>query len=179
MVPPRNLADALVTSYWKQLHPLYPFLQKSLFEQRYAQIWRDIGDGNVDDHRANRTWSDQMFNCILNLVFALGCQACPTIDTPERSEAGNIFYQRSKKYLDFECLNNGSVELVQALLLTGQYLQSTGMSGACWNVVGLAIRAAQGIGLHICLAPPPGGYIDQLEEETRKRIWGGCLLFDR
>ena len=178
-IPPRSLADNLVDSYWDWLHPLYPFLQKAAFAHQYAQLW-SVGETDcLGDCDSRHHWSHDLFNCILNLVFALGCQVCPMIDAPQRIEAGNMFYERSRSFISFGSLDDGGVELVQALLLTGQYLQSTGKSGACWNVVGLAVRAAQGIGLHLDQYHSPAESPDQLEEETRRRLWGGCLLFDR
>jgi hypothetical protein len=149
------------------------------FKHQYAQLWSIEPHQGMEDRHYQDYWSHDLFNCILNLVFALGCQVSPAINAAQRSEAGDVFYQRSKSFIDFGSLDNGGVELVQALLLTGQYLQSTGKSGACWNVVGLAIRAAQGIGLHLNQYDSQEGNTDQLEVETRRRLWGGCLLFDR
>jgi hypothetical protein len=61
-----------------------------------------------------------------------------------------------------------------------QYLQSTDMPGLCWNIVGLAIRVGQSIGLHI----PRVSSSNQSKEavlmnELRKRVWGGCVTLDR
>jgi hypothetical protein len=56
----------------------------------------------------------------------------------------------------------------------GGFLQSTNRPNRCWNVVGMAIRIAQGLGLHV---ESTGG--DLVERETRRRIWWGCVLMDR
>ncbi len=92
-----------------------------------------------------------------------------------------VFYARAKSLLSFDMLGRGSIGLVQALLLMGQYLQSTESSGLCWNVVGLAIRVAQRIGLHLGPSDSTHGYatcgrsgglqgMDQMEIEIRRRV---------
>ncbi|KAI1045989.1 hypothetical protein LB505_013872 [Fusarium chuoi] len=71
----------------------------------------------------------------------------------------------------------GSLELVQCLLVTSQYLQSTYNPHQTWMVIGSAIRMAQGLGLHLpetsANRPDPG------ERELLRRIWYGCVLMDR
>ena len=130
--------------------------------------------------------ADPLFHCTLNLVFALGCQLSPDIGESEREATSDIFFQRSKKLLHFDILDEGNIKVVQALLLMGQYLQCTKMPGRCWIVVGLATRVAQGLGLHrdghnvgSRSKPNTGGCKRQLERELRKRLWGGCLILDR
>lgn len=107
-------------------------------------------------------------------MFALGCQLSPEIGETEREPAADIFFQRSKKLLHFDILEEGNLKVVQALLLMGQYLQCTKMPGRCWIVVGLAIRLAQGLGLHLDRIEK-----NQLERELHKRLWGGCIILDR
>jgi hypothetical protein len=88
--------------------------------------------------------------------------------------------------MSFDLLARGSIELVQTLLPMAQYLQSTEMSGLCWNTVGLAIRVVQSIGLHLGPDDPTHGYAtgrkledDQVAMEMRRRVWGGCITLDR
>lgn len=102
------------------------------------------------------------------------------VDPGECSETGEVFFQRAKDFISLDSLGRGEVTLVQALLLMGQYLQSTDRSSMCWNIIGLAIRTAQLIGLdkparrHLA-----DGRMSKLDEEIRRRLWGGCILQDR
>ena len=120
-------------------------------------------------------------------MFALGCQLSPEIGESEREPTSDVFFQRSKKLLHFDILDEGNIKVVQALLLMGQYLQCTKMPGRCWIVVGLATRVAQGLGLHRDAhninngryKTNGNGCTRQLERELRKRLWGGCLVLDR
>ncbi|KAI7849795.1 fungal-specific transcription factor domain-containing protein [Circinella umbellata] len=175
VLPPRKVADSLVRSYWTFVHTLYPFLHKPGFMRTYSKLW---------DHESE---GDPLFHCILNLVFALGCQLSPDIGESEREPTSDVFFQRSKKLLHFDILDEGNIKVVQALLLMGQYLQCTKMPGRCWIVVGLATRVAQGLGLHRDghninngrHKTHGNGCTRQLERELRKRLWGGCLVLDR
>jgi len=79
---------------------------------------------------------------------------------------------------------HGCVELVQAFLLMGHYFQNSDMSGACWNCVGVAVRVAQTLGLDVeALNPfPRESDVDGrtvTEIDLRRRLWGGCVMFDR
>lgn len=185
-VPPRSQADALLNSYWTWFHSLYPFLYRPAFDSRYQELWTPAeGErwSNVSDSYYS-SMDDNLFHCMLNVVFALGSYFDPSIDNSERNKISATFFDRAKALVKFEILTQGNVFLVQALLLMAQYLQSTDMSTACWNIAGLAIRVAQGMGLHhdqdncdqpCCLK----SRLDIVETEMRRRAWTGCILLDR
>ena len=193
-VPSRQDADTLVESYWTWVDSLYPFLDRTTFLRRYEEIWTPA-KGQPQPHSPYRRGpsivsgpSDydidcdrKLFYCVLNAVFALGCQFEQSIDLHERSTSSQVFWQRAKKLLelDLDIFNEGSLQLVQASLLMGLYLQSTELSGACWNLVGIAVRTAQALGLHESVIGTSGGKEDSSEVDLRKRLWGGCVLLDR
>lgn len=204
VLPPRKVADDLVKTYWNLVHCLYPFLHRPLFMGTYVRLWNCSESEDEEEEGINinsgtcsflspdnfffledRLETDPLFQCILNLVFALGCQLSPEINELEREPASDVFFQRSKKLLHFDILEEGNIMVVQALLLMGQYLQCTNMPGRCWLVVGLAIRVAQGLGLHLDGRPPRsmnasrGRSSNQLDKELKKRLWGGCIVLDR
>lgn len=101
-----------------------------------------------------------------------------------------MFWNRCKELLemDFDLFNRPCLELVQALLFMGVYLQSTAeLTGACWNIVGVAIRLAQALGLHASFSLRAGKEYQvgsRLSKEgkthsLRMRTWAGCVLMDR
>lgn len=191
-VPPRAEADSLIESYWHWTHSLYPLVHRPSFEQRYHTIWypRTEPQHHVPGVSLSRsggiygTMSDRLFYCMLNSLFALGALLNPKIEQKDRDNISRSFFDRAKKLLDLDLLAAGNLPLVQTLLLMGQYLQSTGLSSSCWNVIGLAVRVAQCIGLHhdpmacdqgCC----PFRELDQVETEMRRRAWAGCVTLDR
>jgi Fungal specific transcription factor domain len=161
VLPPRRTADHLVDLYFKYVHTLYPWLHEPSFRTAYEALW---------DTSAKE--DDPLFYCILNLVLALGCQFSTLFESSIHS--GDTFFNRAKTLLGFSIFDVGTLQVVQALLLMGSYLQSTNRPNRCWNVLGMGIRVAQGLGLHI--ERKTG---DVVERETQRRAWWGCVLMDR
>lgn len=193
-IPTRVEADQLIDSYWTWAHSLYPFLHMPSFLERYRAVWesakeRQPGSHNAAAHRPTPTnyydgMSEKLYHCMLNLVFAMGALFNPSVAFQDRSSVSWTFFARGKALVDLDELACGSPVLVQVLLLMGQYLQSTDAASSCWNIVGLAIRVCQGIGLHrepeccrgdICT----GGHHSQLEREIRRRTWTCSIILDR
>jgi hypothetical protein len=179
-IPPRASADALVEGYFERVHSLYPFLHRPTFMQSYLQLWQPL---SLRKESSRRVTDSRIFHCLLNAVFALGSRFSPHLDVTERISTSEVFYGRVIKSLNFQLVERGNLEFVQTLLLTAQYLQSTQMWGMCWNLVGLAVRAAQGIGLHLNPSDSTKHVVAQssspLDEEMRRRVWGGCVTLDR
>ncbi|KAL5343980.1 fungal-specific transcription factor domain-containing protein [Aspergillus crustosus] len=196
-IPPRHQADALLDSYWTCVHSLYPFLHRPSFMERYSTLWTSQSGSSSTQasgsHPSRGYYAhidEKLFHCLLNLTFALGSQFNTTIKDNDRREVGFMFFKRVKALMDFDMFAQGNIFLVQALILMGQYLQSTDMSTACWNMVGMAIRVAQGIGLHhesrYCDPGCKGGSgccsrskSSQIDPQMRRRAWTGCILLDR
>ena len=65
--------------------------------------------------------------------------------------------------------------VVQALLITAQYLQSTPYLNRYWNAVGVACCIAQGLCLHVDHAE---GSRNALELEMQRRVWHACVMMD-
>ncbi|KAE8332314.1 fungal-specific transcription factor domain-containing protein [Aspergillus sergii] len=190
-IPPRDRADALLDSYWTYVHSLYPYLHRPSFTQKYLTLWSAAPDRlsskTLKSPQSQSYYSnidEKLFHCLLNLAFALGSQFGPTTDDGDRSQLGLTFFERAKALMDFDLFVQSNIYLVQMLVLMGQYLQSTDMASACWAMVGLAIRTAQGIGLHHepeycdqgCCSKTK---LSELETEMRRRAWTGCILLDR
>ncbi|KAK2749281.1 hypothetical protein FQN55_003606 [Onygenales sp. PD_40] len=166
VLPPRKTADALLDTYWKLVHPLYPFLDHEL-GSAYESIWT----GETTDYDEN------MLMCIFNVMFALGCQLSEAIKPEQREASAAVYFNRAKELLHFNLWENDSVGLIQCLLIMGQYLQSTNSAHQCWIVIGLAIRIAQSLGLH--LPQTATQFRDPRDHQLARKIWHGCVLMDR
>ena len=157
----------MLSVYWNEIHVLYPFLHRPNFSQVYENLWI-----------SNREESNsRMVHCILNTIFALCCQVKKRISPDEQGSSADVFFARAMRLLKVDIIGAGSMSLVAALLLMGQYLQSTEWPHRCWVIVGIAVRVAQGLGLHL-----PQTTIRmqiQQEREMARRLWHGCVFFDR
>jgi Fungal specific transcription factor domain len=167
VLPPRKTADNLLGVYWELVYPLYPFVDRHLFQDAYQSIWS--GSESVTDER--------MFMCTLNVVFALACQLSEAIKPENREQSAKVYFKRAQELLQLDFWDTGSTELIQCLLLMGQYLQSTNTPHQCWMVVGHAVRMAQGLGFHL----PESSFElrSSRERELSRVIWHGCVLMDR
>lgn len=166
-LPSREAANQMMHVYWTEVHILYPFLLRPRFMESYEEIWT----GRTKDVTRSATY------CILNLAFALTCQVTKRHAPAEKSSAAEVFVRRATHLLEANVLRRASLELIQALLLLGQYLQSTEWPHRCWVVVGLAIRVSQSLNLHI--PSTTAGIPQQAERELARRLWHGCIFMDR
>lgn len=177
ILPRRRSADSFVACYWEFCHPLFPVLHRPSFMKHYERLWSSDPHTNGEDPEPLYGLEEVIFTSTLNLVFALGCNFSNLVEPSQKNSVADDFYQRSRNLLLFEILDSTSMALVQMLLLTGVYLQSTQYANRCWNFVGLAIRVAQTLGLHLDnngkKSPP------QLEREMRRRVWFTCVNLDR
>jgi hypothetical protein len=167
VLPTRRQADQLLDLYWKYVDPLYPFLDRPKWEESY----RGIFNGSAIE------LDEQTFLATLNVIFALSSQLLESQTPEQRDDSSNVYSQRAQHLLPLNTWDPGSVELVQYLLLTSQYLQSTESPHQTWMTVSSAIRIAQGLGLHLCetSADQP----QHREREMLRRVWYGCVLMDR
>ena len=169
VLPPRKQADHLASLYWQHLDPLEPLLDKNHFYQSYQLLF----DGNELD------CDQRVFVCTLNAIFALSTQVQEFIPAEQRTEASRTFFHRGWSLLRPQntLWEAGSTETVQCLLLLARYLQGTRNLQTTWMVVGVAVRMAQGLGLHLPHASPGPPFHDN--QKIARQVWQCCVSIDR
>jgi hypothetical protein len=168
VLPSRKLADQLLDLHWKCSH--VPWIDRLRLMNWYEGLWTGREDLNDDV-------DEQVYYCILNIVFALAFKDDPTLSPEDQERLSEACFIRAQKLLSFNLLDINHIGLVQALLLMGQYLQSTNMTQQCFQCIGLAILIAQNLGLHI---PQTISSIrSQHDREMARRAWHCCILMDR
>ena len=172
--PARKKADDFLHCFWEFIHPVFPVIHKTSFVAEYEKLWSSEDTGQQAD--ADTDVEEVVFTSNLNLIFALGCQFSKRIPAAQKRSAANEFYQRSRHLFLFDILDSKSISLVQMLLLTGIYLQSTPHANRCWNSIGLAIRVAQSQGLHLDYTGQRSE--TQLACQMRRRVWHTCVILD-
>lgn len=181
-LPPRALADHLLECFWDHVFCLYPFFHRPSFQDAYENLWvphrqllrkltrSDIGLGSI--------WASDLqspvFQSSLNIIFALGCHFADVSET-QRQALSHTFFLRGKTHIGLDLLDVKSIGVVQSLLLTTLYLQSTPYPNRCWISIGVACRLAQGLGLHQAIGSITK---DPLELEIRRCTWYGCVTMD-
>ena len=165
VLPTRATADHLIETYFAVVFDLFPVIEEQKFREEYENLWMP---GRLPN-------PDPLWFCMLNCIFALASLFSDRVPPEQCEQTAESFYVHAKPLLNFDTLDQGSLVVVQALLLMGQYLQSTKQVNRCWYVIGLAIRIAQGLGLHLSEI---NNSCDVYEREIRKRCWWACLMKD-
>lgn len=167
VLPARRHADHLMVLYWQYVDPLYPFLDRTKFEEAYHAIFAGTAT-DAEEH---------VFVATLNVIFALSAQLSESSTPEQRDEASGQFFCRAQELLPLNIWLTGTIEQVQYLLLISQYLQSTDHPHQTWMTVGSAVRIAQGLGIHLPAASAKHSSLNN--RELYRRIWHGCVLMDR
>ena len=100
-LPPAELAQVLIETYFDKVHPLMPMLD----EQQFWQTW-------LYGERKDQPWL-----ALLNTVLALGS----VMSSDCTSTAHDAYYRRAMRLLDFDSLGSGNTLVVQALGLLSGY----------------------------------------------------------
>ncbi|ORY74320.1 fungal-specific transcription factor domain-domain-containing protein [Leucosporidium creatinivorum] len=80
-----------------------------------------------------------------------------------------------------DLLDNSTISNIQALLVYAFSLELEKGTAASktWNLLGVAIRMAQDLGLHRKLGSESKINTEADHTELRRRVWGGCVIADR
>lgn len=167
-LPEGELADLLVDAYFKHVHTLYPFVHEPSFRAEYKAIRIGLRDSHMPLRPA---WLG-----LLNLIFAYGCEFCDAVPRDELLSTTTRFVAHAKEIVFPTMFRESTLEMVQALLLMCHYLQGTLELNECWNLVGLMIRTAIGLDIHLQQSSET---MTSVEHEISKRVWWGCAVIDR
>lgn len=182
-LPPREIANKLLDSYFTSVHVFYPWVHSVSFREEYERLWtvpneqeqpaEQPADQNLDIGLGGSKCTTQIFFCALNAMFAIGCQFTD-FSLAEKENVSSVFFGRMEDLLS-DAFDGGSISHVQALLVAGHYLLCTQYPSRCWNIVGTACRMAVGLGLHSSKLSVPSCTV---EAEIRRRVWYGCYQLD-
>lgn len=166
-LPPREIADDFVDCYERMVYTMFPVIHLPTFKMRYLQLWEQPYSGQA---------VDTTFEATINMVFALGCVNSSNIQSALILKTASTFYERARVIMPLDSLDSPSIEVVQYLLLTGNYLSFTKYSHRYCNIMAVAIQVAQTIGLH---QAQKQALSNQLQREMGKRVWHLSLTMQR
>lgn len=171
--PDPKTADALVQSYFENVHKSFPIVDKINFMLRYDRY---------DRTAANLSKEDFIWLGTLNTIFAISAVYAHLTRNQYRGHySDHLIYVTRAKTL---CLDQGllyedaRVSTTSALGLLCLYFVSTCRLNRAWTIGGLAIRHALTLGLHI---RSEAGDLSDYDNENRVRLWWSlysleCLL---
>ncbi|GES57132.1 related to purine utilization positive regulator [Aspergillus terreus] len=156
MLPEYDVAVALSDSYFKYIHPQYPFLHEPTF-----RAWETTLYYPPQDFTADSLPSASLF--FLNMVYAVAA----LLQSKTQSSAEQ-FYLSAQLYADV--LSNDNLESIQALLCYAMYSLRSPTGPSLWKISGLALRQSIELGYHRGskrLVPTA----NPLQREMRKRVF--------
>jgi len=109
---------------------------------------------------------------LVYMIFAMGAF---DLGVGEAADSAQKYFETARVIFRQTLLEEGSIELVQALAIMGNYLQRRDTPNSGYMCLGLAIRMATALGLHNPSArqgPSP------LDDEMRHRIWWGLVTLE-
>ncbi|KAF4335206.1 hypothetical protein FBEOM_10950 [Fusarium beomiforme] len=168
VLPPDEVMQRLIRAYFDNTGLLFPYIHEQDFLDTYQRFRASGFKGDV-----RRTWLG-----LLNMILAMAtCTSCWEDSGSEAHfEESDVYYRRAQDLCQTQMFRGTTLETVQYLLLTSQYLQGTHKSVHTWTIHGLAVKAAMSIGLH---SRDIASKFTPLQQEMRKRTWFGCVLLDR
>ncbi|KAH8803655.1 fungal-specific transcription factor domain-containing protein [Xylogone sp. PMI_703] len=169
-LPTKELADAYIDIYFFTIHIAYPFVDKSLFMQRYEKFWS--GDAETAE---SSSWLSLFYT-----ILAIGAYYTSFPRCENTNLRAHLNYFGHAMYLSHSMMTDCTLENIQMLLAQCFFLLAMGQTDRCWNTLGLAIRVAQSIGLHVedSLKQPLTGLTPR-EQETERRTWYSMYVLDR
>ncbi|KAH7305298.1 fungal-specific transcription factor domain-containing protein [Stachybotrys elegans] len=120
---------------------------------------------------------------LLNAIFAIAARYSDRIelrsDPADSNTAGEAFAEQARILLMFEC-EAATVTTTQATALLALRWMAENKEPAGWIYMGMAIRMAFNIGLHLDSSKwVESGLITTEEEEVRRVAWWGCYTLDK
>lgn len=105
------------------------------------------------------------------MIFALGSIAIdPYFDASD-------YFNTAQRLLRLGSLGPDSFSTIQAHILASQYLIAIHNFHAAWKSIGLAIRIAESLRLH--LGSGSQHLEDRVDRELARRLWHSCILLER
>ncbi|EPE10365.1 nucleus protein [Ophiostoma piceae UAMH 11346] len=188
-LPPREVADVLVSLFFDKVHCDFPIFHRALFQTSYENTWASPSSPSQSPHQNSQPTTvgpeaEPAWLMCLSMVFVLGLEAASAQCSAIRRLVGNTAHREALKarYLAKvqevlpQVIAGSMLVHVQALMLYCRYLHITRSRNACWNLTGAAIRVAVAIGLH---RNGVHGKCSPLERELRRRIWWTLYAFER
>lgn len=159
-LPPQQVADHLVLTYFEVVHPFFPFLVRSTFMQQYEEFW--IGSTSIKED-----WL-----ALLNIIFAI---AYVYLDWRLNYSNQHTILARRSKALLMGLPKLGDITTVQSEALFAFYFMSSYRMNRAYMFAGLAVRSGIANGLHLRIV----GDMSAHDKEARVRLWHSVLIVDQ
>ncbi|EMD64151.1 hypothetical protein COCSADRAFT_171218 [Bipolaris sorokiniana ND90Pr] len=169
-MPQPHIAEHLLQCYMSKIHDSFPILPRREFTEQTRVYFGALQSGNAPS--LNPKWQ-----IILNLVFAIGANYAHLNEGWLANE--HITYQaraRAFGLSEAAVASHPDVPQIQSLGLLGFYWLSVGQVNRAWTIVGIALRSAYSLGLHVRNEDPSA---NAKKRESLVQIWWSLYSLER
>jgi hypothetical protein len=158
-LPPPDIAEKLIDSYFDNIHAMMPMIDEDAFRQSFLY-----------DQRMDVPWL-----ALFNVVLALGSLAAGTCHSTEHL----TYARRAQHILSQKSLGSNNLLILQAHgLLSGYYLHWLNRPNEAHAMMGATMRIASAVGLHREYDASSVGNKAVIPPEVRRRTWWSLVCLD-
>jgi len=158
-LPPPDIAEKLIDSYFDNIHAMMPMIDEDAFRQSFLY-----------DQRMDVPWL-----ALFNVVLALGSLAAGTCHSNEHL----TYARRAQHILSQKSLGSNNLLILQAHgLLSGYYLHWLNRPNEAHAMMGATMRIASAVGLHREYDTSSVGNKAVIPPEVRRRTWWSLVCLD-
>ncbi|KAH6618851.1 C6 transcription factor-like protein [Boeremia exigua] len=172
-LPQMETAERLLSCYMSKVHDSFPILPRKTFEDQFRKYFTALSNGNAP--RLSPKWQ-----AILNLVFAIGAKYSHLSKASWQADSrDHLIYQARARAFglnDSTMTTHPDVPQIQSLGLLAFYWLSVGQVSRAWTIIGLALRYAYTLGLHVRNEDPSATAV---KRETLVRTWWSLYSLER
>ncbi|KAH6897070.1 fungal-specific transcription factor domain-containing protein [Thelonectria olida] len=169
--PPEETLEALINSYFKNVHDDFPLFHRATFEDEYELY---VVQTRRRPHLARsrqRPLPDWGWIGCLHMMVVFGSIANRNIPNADHASLRSKSATATRALLP-QFISKCSLNNVRVLLLLALFLHNNNERNAAWNLVGTATRICFALGLH---RSDMASTFRPLEREVRK--WVFCTLY--
>ncbi|KAF2190426.1 hypothetical protein K469DRAFT_559877 [Zopfia rhizophila CBS 207.26] len=171
-MPAPDTAERLLSCYMATVHDSFPILSKRPFEVEFRKYFEAVKDGRPP--RLTPKWQ-----AILNLVFAIGAKYSHLVKARWRADEQDhfIYHTRARAFglNELALTSHPDVPQIQVSGLLAFYYLSIGQISRAWIVMGMALRFAYALGLHVRNEDPTSS---STKKEALVRMWWGLYSLE-
>ncbi|KAK3946455.1 fungal-specific transcription factor domain-containing protein [Diplogelasinospora grovesii] len=162
-LPPRQMADQLMQSFYMSAHTMTPIIHWASFQQAVEELYKP------------ETSMQHVQPAFLSMFFAVLAVGSLFVPEPHlhRSYRAAEFLETARKLMD-PWNNEYVLDHARAMVLITVALNELNLKSAAWTWLGSAIKVAQDIGMYSESGPWPF-----IEAEMRRRTWWTMYILDR
>ncbi|KGO72767.1 Transcription factor, fungi [Penicillium italicum] len=171
-IPPRHIADQMVSHYWSTVHPVARVLHRPSFAQRYKTWWELIENGHLVPPSLGAIVSSVMFSAVVAMSEVQVLELC---HTPREEMKRRLQIDTETALSKANILQSTKIETLQAFVAYLLLICAEEISRSHSALTGMAIRIAECMGLH--RDPEEYGF-SPAEGQTRRLLWYQICYLD-